>query len=494
MNHIRQKIIFFKIVDRAIDTFLIICSFYLSIIAESWYHGSAIFPLNNTSFNIEILLLAIILLLAAIIYIEKHFFYRTSDYFLILKNVFLICLISFLMIIAINFLLKENFFYRSTIIIFTAILYIFLSFKRIFIKLFLTSIRTEGMDYKNIMIIGYGKRAKKLIKFLDNHKEYGMKVSSIIASNYNEILVDSKNGDFEDIYDLIGNLSIDDVFICTDMKKISKSEEIFELFYSYGLNVHIMTDIFTENYIQKYQVNPVLENFYGIPSFTYNIVQVSYYKLVMKNILERLLALILIIFSMPIIMLSILLIILTTKGPPLFTQKRVGLRGRIFKQYKLRTMISNAEIIKEELLSQNELDGPIFKIKDDPRITFIGKILRKFSIDELPQFFNVLKGDMNVVGPRPYPVREVENFDSSSGYELSILLVISITLSLLIGTLTFTGSFIAFGKLQGIVTTKPVTFPGQQILNAILAIVMIVSAFMISTYGINSFYRFNFEK
>ena len=107
------------------------------------------------------------------------------------------------------------------------------------------------------------------------------------------------------------------------------------------------------------------------------------------------------------------LISLTSKGYPIFTQKRVGLRGRVFNQYKFRTMISNAESLKKDLFDLNELDGPIFKIKDDPRVTYIGKILRKFSIDEVPQFFNVLKGDMNVVGPRPYPLSEVENFEDN---------------------------------------------------------------------------------
>ena len=125
--------------------------------------------------------------------------------------------------------------------------------------------------------------------------------------------------------------------------------------------------------------------------------------MVLKNIIERLLSIAAIIICLPILLISIFLITLTSKGSPIFIQERVGLRGRIFKQYKLRTMVENAEILKENLLSSNDKDGPTFKMNFDPRVTFIGKILRKFSIDELPQFFNVLKGDMNLVGPRPYP-------------------------------------------------------------------------------------------
>ena len=243
-----------------------------------------------------------------------------------------------------------------------------------------------------------------------------MKVSCIIDSNFNDNSIECKQGDFDDINNFITSLSIDDVFICMDINKIPLSEAIFDLFYSYGVNIHIVAGILMDGYIDKYQINPIVENFYGIPSLTYNIVQVSYYKLVLKNILERLFAIIVIVTTMPIFLVCIFMIFITSKGPPIFTQERVGLRGRIFKQYKLRTMVSNAEDIKQDLLELNEVDGPIFKIMDDPRITFVGKILRKFRMDELPQFFNVLKGDMNVIGPRPYPISEVKNFKESNYY------------------------------------------------------------------------------
>lgn len=119
---------------------------------------------------------------------------------------------------------------------------------------------------------------------------------------------------------------------------------------------------------------------------------------------------ILIIWS-PVLLFIAFAIKLTSKGPVVFKQKRVGLRGREFSIYKFRTMVQDAEKLKALLESQNEMDGPVFKIKDDPRITGVGRFLRKSGLDEFPQFFNVLKGDMSLVGPRPPLPREVEQYE-----------------------------------------------------------------------------------
>lgn len=113
----------------------------------------------------------------------------------------------------------------------------------------------------------------------------------------------------------------------------------------------------------------------------------------------------------PIIILVGILIKLESKGPIIFSQKRVGLNGKKFNMYKLRSMVSNAEELKEKLSDKNEMSGPMFKMKDDPRITKVGKFIRKTSIDELPQLFNVLKGDMSLVGPRPSLPKEVKEFE-----------------------------------------------------------------------------------
>ncbi|MDU2460591.1 MAG: sugar transferase [Clostridium sp.] len=114
----------------------------------------------------------------------------------------------------------------------------------------------------------------------------------------------------------------------------------------------------------------------------------------------------------PILLIVAILIKLESKGPAIFSQSRIGLNGKEFKMYKFRSMVQNAEELKEKLAKQNEMSGPMFKIKNDPRVTKVGKFIRKTSIDELPQLLNILKGDMTLVGPRPSLPREVEKFES----------------------------------------------------------------------------------
>ena len=114
----------------------------------------------------------------------------------------------------------------------------------------------------------------------------------------------------------------------------------------------------------------------------------------------------------PIIAIVACAVKVTSKGPIFFSQKRVGKNGELFEMYKFRSMVVNAEELKGNLEDQNEMSGPMFKIKDDPRITKVGKFIRKTSIDELPQLWNVLKGDMSLVGPRPSLPKEVEQFDN----------------------------------------------------------------------------------
>lgn len=113
----------------------------------------------------------------------------------------------------------------------------------------------------------------------------------------------------------------------------------------------------------------------------------------------------------PILLVVAILIRLESRGPAIFSQKRIGLNKKEFKMYKFRSMVQNAEELKEKLAKENEMSGPMFKIKNDPRVTKVGKFIRKTSIDELPQLINVLKGEMSLVGPRPSLPKEVSKFE-----------------------------------------------------------------------------------
>ena len=130
-----------------------------------------------------------------------------------------------------------------------------------------------------------------------------------------------------------------------------------------------------------------------------------------KRILDFVLSSLGLIFLSPLLLIVAILIKLDSKGPVIFFQKRVGLYGKEFNMFKFRSMVINAEELKEKLTNQNEMSGPMFKMKNDPRVTKVGKFIRKTSIDELPQLINILKGDMSLVGPRPSLPKEVDKFE-----------------------------------------------------------------------------------
>ncbi|HWQ91596.1 MAG TPA: sugar transferase, partial [Clostridia bacterium] len=132
---------------------------------------------------------------------------------------------------------------------------------------------------------------------------------------------------------------------------------------------------------------------------------------VLKQLVDFVGALVCVCMLLPLFGIVALLIKLSSPGPVFFRQQRSGLNGRPFTIYKFRTMVTNAEQLKHELAAMNEMSGPVFKVTNDPRVTPLGRFLRKFSIDELPQFFNVLRGEMSLVGPRPLPVDEVKRFN-----------------------------------------------------------------------------------
>ena len=143
---------------------------------------------------------------------------------------------------------------------------------------------------------------------------------------------------------------------------------------------------------------------------------------VFKRLQDIVLSALALVVLMPIMLVIALVIVIDNPGAhPIFAQTRVGLGGKQFKLYKFRSMYPNAEEQIDKLMAQNEMDGPVFKIRNDPRITRVGRFLRKTSLDELPQLWNILRGDMSIVGPRPALPREVKQYDEEAKKRLAVL-------------------------------------------------------------------------
>jgi exopolysaccharide biosynthesis polyprenyl glycosylphosphotransferase len=176
-----------------------------------------------------------------------------------------------------------------------------------------------------------------------------------------------------------------------------------------GVEVWLVADFFSTQ-ISRTSLDELL----GRPLLIFRTTPEDSWRMVVKQVVDRLGSLILLVVLSPVFLLIALMIKFTSPGPILFRQQRSGLNGRPFTIFKFRTMVTNAEQFQHELSAMNEMSGPVFKVTNDPRITPAGKFFRKYSLDELPQLFNVWRGEMSLVGPRPLPVDEVKRFENLS--------------------------------------------------------------------------------
>ncbi len=173
-----------------------------------------------------------------------------------------------------------------------------------------------------------------------------------------------------------------------------------------GVETWLVADFF------KTQISRTsFDDFYGRPMLVFHSGPENSWQAVVKQLVDLVGATVLLILASPLFLFAAIAIKFMSPGPIFFKQKRSGLNGQPFTMYKFRSMVTNAEQRQHEILSMNEMTGPVFKVTKDPRITPIGRWLRKLSIDELPQLLNILRGEMSLVGPRPLPVEEVKRFD-----------------------------------------------------------------------------------
>lgn len=229
---------------------------------------------------------------------------------------------------------------------------------------------------------------------------------------------------YEDYIEWVRRAALDELYIDIPYESGESLMPCLQELESMGLNIHINVPVLER--MQKTcdgwapRLGSSLENLGGRPLVTINAVHHSPTDLFLKRLMDIVGSLVGCLISIPIIAVVAIPLKLESPGPLLFKQKRVGKNGRIFQIYKLRSMYADAEKRKTELQSRNEMNGLMFKMADDPRVTKVGRFIRRTSIDELPQFFNVLRGDMSLVGTRPPTLDEYERYESHHKRRLSM--------------------------------------------------------------------------
>jgi len=308
-------------------------------------------------------------------------------------------IVGIILIMVSLFLLKMQDFSRGMLFAFFVINTLFTILSRIAFREFLFYIRKKGYNLKHILLVGYSRSAEGFISRVEYSPQWGYAISGILdnevpkGTTYHGVEV---IGQIDDLERLLEENDYDEITISLSLKHYELLEDLVEICEKSGIPTKFIPD-----YTGLFPSNPYTEDILGLP-----VISIRYVPLrgLLNRFIKRLVDIIgalvaLIIFS-PIMLIAAIAIKITSPGPVIFKQERVGLGGKHFMMYKLRTMD----------LQEDKKEKKAWTIKDDPRVTRVGRILRKTSIDEMPQFYNILIGDMSLIGPRPERPTFVEKF------------------------------------------------------------------------------------
>ncbi len=283
---------------------------------------------------------------------------------------------------------------------------------RLVLRFILEQTRARGRNLRIILLAGTNRRVVDFAKKIKSKPELGYELAGFIDSEWvcqteEDLMNKYPLIQPDDLIDYMRDNVVDEVAVGLPLKsQYEQYHNVITLCMEQGINVRIIADLFFTQ-IAKSKI----EIFEQTPTITMYTGTMDHGGLLVKRFLDIVLSLALLVILSPIFIITALAIKIGSPGPVFFSQQRLGLNKRLFKLYKFRTMVVDADKMQKDLEDQNEADGPVFKIKDDPRITSVGRFLRISSIDELPQLYHVLKGDMSLVGPRPLPIRDYHEFD-----------------------------------------------------------------------------------
>ena len=301
---------------------------------------------------------------------------------------------------------------RTWFVLFAVLSAIFLVMEKIAVRLIARYVRFKGLNYRTILIVGTGRRAIDVARVIQGHKYWGYKIVGFVEDGHRLPNGWARYRIYGSVPDLRRLLEhgefpepLDEIVFAVTRKKLDEMKQMFIMCEELGIRARVAMNFFT-NRVARIE----LEELEGIPFLTFTTTPSNETQLAFKRALDVAISAALLVLSTPIILIAALAIKMSSGGAVIFKQERIGLNGRTFTLYKFRTMLEDAHARRDEVNHLNEMTGPVFKLRTDPRVTAIGRFLRKFSLDELPQLWNVLKGDMSLVGPRPPIPEEVRSY------------------------------------------------------------------------------------
>lgn len=315
---------------------------------------------------------------------------RFDEISTLFKSTFIGIFILFFLIFISDFLEGVESSNRILIFIYWLLLFVFVSIGRLAIRSFQRGLLIKGVGRRNAVIVGYNSKAHEVHDQIIEHPALGLDVEAYVAVNPDNVGKTYKGirvkGSLDELLDIVYKNKISEVIIALEKEDHDLLVDIISKLENRGIGLKIVPDLYE---ILSGQART--SQLYGVPLIDIMPELMPEWEKKLKRISDVVISFLILILTLPLNLLVALAIKLDSKGPILFKQERIGMNGKNFRIYKFRSMYQDAE----------KTTGPVWSRKDDPRVTRVGKIMRKLRIDEIPQFFNVLKGEMSLVGPRP---------------------------------------------------------------------------------------------
>ena len=316
-----------------------------------------------------------------------------------------VCFTSGLLLTGTLYLVRAEDIPRRVVLITLGMITVALSLRRLIYRSLLYRRFERGQDTRNVLIVGTGPEAHALRHHLESIRHLGYTFKGFIEFPGATSRITSSSGDVVGTLDTLFQHArkqfVDEIFFTTPSER-GIVQDVLEKARLHGVDLRVVPDLY-----DGLAWNSPIEYIGQFPTIPLHCGQVPEISLVLKRMLDVVFSGLLLLALSPFLVAIAIAIKLESKGPVFYASERIGKKGRVFRCFKFRTMVRDAEKRRADVMHMNERDGVLFKISNDPRITRVGRFLRKYSLDELPQFLNVLRGDMSVVGPRPPIASEV---------------------------------------------------------------------------------------